>query len=81
MVQSFNVALRSAASALSTIFTLSYSGALKYHTTDPIRAVVKNCDYKTQKEKVMEALSQFRALKEEELQFVNKAVRKTLHEI
>lgn len=29
----------------------------------------------------MEALSQFRALKEEELQFVNKAVRETLHEI
>ena len=69
--------LRCAASTVTTLVTLSYSGALKYHTTDPIRAVVRNCDYKNQKDSVMATLSHFRQIKEEELQFVNKAVSAT----
>jgi hypothetical protein len=66
------------ASSIFKILTLSYSGALKYHTTDPIKLMETNCDYKHQRDDVMHALSQFRQVKQEELRFVNNAVRKAL---
>ena len=56
------------------LLTLSYSGALKYHTTDPINKIKENDDYIHHREEVMEALAQFRLLKQEELQFVTSAV-------
>lgn len=63
------------ASLLFSLLTLSYSGALKYHTTDPIEQIENDCDYEHQKEEVMQALYAFRQLKQEELRFVNTAVR------
>jgi hypothetical protein len=64
------------ASLVFKILTLSYSGALKYHTTDPIKLMEANCDYKHQRDDVMHAISQFRQVKQEELRFVNNAARK-----
>lgn len=61
-------------SFIITLLTLSYSGALKYHTTDPIKVIKKNNDYLHHRQEVMEALAQFRLLKQEELQFVTSAV-------
>jgi hypothetical protein len=60
------------------ILTLSYSGILKYHTTDPIKLMESNCDFKHQRDDMMHSLSQFRQVKQEELRVVNNAVRKTL---
>jgi hypothetical protein len=65
-------------SLILNLLTLSYSGALKYHTTDPIKFVEKNCYYESQKEDVMQALTDFRHLKQEELRFVSTAVRQPL---
>jgi hypothetical protein len=65
-------------SLILNLLTLSYSGALRYHTTDPIKAIEKNNDYVHHRSEVIEALAHFRLLKQEELQFVNSAVRETL---
>lgn len=72
--------VRTLASLIFKLLSLSYSGALRYHTTDPIKAMEDNCDYKNQKEEVIQALSQFRQLKQEELRFVNKAVSGALEQ-
>lgn len=56
------------------LLTLSYSGALEYHTTDPIKHIKDNNDYVHHRQEAMEALFQFRLLKQEEFQFVTSAV-------
>jgi hypothetical protein len=65
-------------SFILNLLSLSYSGALKYHTTDPIEEIQKNNDYVHHRQDVIEALAHFRRLKQEELQFVNTAVCDTL---
>lgn len=56
-----------------SLLTSTYIGAYRYHTLDPIEKIHEHQDGKSKVARI-EALADFRRLKEEELAFVAKAV-------
>lgn len=64
---------RGLARIVLSLLTCTYIGAYRYHTRDPINKI-HCCQNKTLKRELIEALVDFRRLKDEELAFVAKAV-------
>ncbi|KAK4671616.1 hypothetical protein QC764_0097070 [Podospora pseudoanserina] len=55
------------------IFAFSYSGALRYHTVQPMHCIQRNQNLREDKDGVIAALVRFRKTKSEELRFVQGA--------
>ncbi|KAK4170957.1 hypothetical protein QBC36DRAFT_350684 [Triangularia setosa] len=51
------------------IFAFSYSGALRYHTVQPVQDIQRNQNYREDKNGVIASLARFRQTKSEELRF------------